>query len=507
MITLAGAPQVVVADADALGHEAWKLLAGLGLDVLTDVPHELTLAVPSVGLFVRARPVIEGCFAWYVGKGHPPTWMHPTEGLDARTSARILALLGTGFAQERAGAAFRAAGTGLAIPPTTPYNAAAILPGITAAVAPAVASAPNTCEVGDVDELLRQSFAAIDRCCAPNGAIAAAPVRAGGPDYWFFWQRDAAHVAYALHLLSVHGPADLRQAAGHRAASWVRFVSKLGPHLAALDHVGSSRCSMSGDPIGGYGDPQHDGPAATALVLLSVVADPAAALVAARPYLEHLLRDHAAGYDLWELVRGRSFHAENLRGRVLRKAADAADLIGDPDAARLRSAGERDRLVDFRQDGSLRHMLHAEPPWFDLLSGTDVSAVGSVLLACETLEGAATSDLAAVVEELVRHSARRGSGGIMRFPEDTNDGLGSTGGRPWPVATLWIAQWYLRRSRDPLSPVSSQDRRAGLGHLNAVLASDTAALGEQLEWGSAEARGARPLAWSHAELIVTLLLL
>lgn len=55
-------------------------------------------------------------------------------------------------------------------------------------------------------------------------------------------------------------------------------------------------------------------------------------------------------------------------------------------------------------------------------------------------------------------------------------------------------------------PSAGRDRLRGLHHLNAVLAGNTAELGEQLDWHTSTARGVRPLAWSHAELIVTLLL-
>lgn len=93
MIALTGAPEVVVADTDALDPQAWELLGGLGLDVLTDVGHEPTVGVPSVGLFLRDRSEIDGCFAWFVGGGEPPSWTLATEGRGAQTSA-LMALVG-----------------------------------------------------------------------------------------------------------------------------------------------------------------------------------------------------------------------------------------------------------------------------------------------------------------------------------------------------------------------------------------------------------------------------
>ncbi len=458
---------------------------------------------------LRDRPAVRGCYAWSVGTGDRAGWMHPTDGRGGTPAPASSLCSGPAFAQERAGAAFRAAGAGVEAPASVPYGAG-VLEGITAAVGPAASCSPDPREVQDVDGLLRQSFRALDRCCAANGAIAASPRTSGRAGLLVLLAARRCARRAALHLLGRHGPRDVRQAAAHRARAWVRFVSALGPRLAATGGVGAGRCSMSGAPVGSYGDPQHDGPAATALVLLTLVDDPGSALRAAGPYLDHLLGHLEPGYDLWELVRGRSFHAEHLRSRALLRAAEAADLVGDPRAGALRAAGSGERLADFRQDGTLRPFLAADPPWFELLSGVDASTVGSALLAAPrdaVLPELADPAIAAVVDALVAHSAQRGSSAVVRFPEDTNDGLGSTGGRPWPVTTLWIAQWYLRRSRSGRTADPAGDRRRGLQHLNAVLASDTRALGEQLDWHSGAPRGARPLAWSHAELITTLLLL
>lgn len=521
-IALVGAPRAVLVDEGAVGRPGTRvraLLAGLGVDVLTDVCHGATIARPWVAILSRDHPVVPDCYAWYVGSGTAPGWMHPTVGEGPATAEVILALLGTGFAQERAGAAFRAAGRGLPTPLTTRYDSAAILAGITAAVTRRAAPSPAATGQPDRERralLLRTSLTALERCCAPNGAIAASPATSGDPDYWFFWQRDAAHAAYALHLLALYGPdEDVRTRARVRCNAWVGFVSALGPRLARTGDLAVSRCTMSGEPVGGYGDPQHDGPAATALVVLSVVADPQTALAVAAPYLLHLVADTAGrGFDLWELVRGRSFHSANLRRRALRLAARVALGSGDHRAQDYARASARtdDEMGAFRATTGpgLRHVLDPDPSWFALTSGLDMSAVGSALLAHDPSDdvlGVSDPDLGATLDQLTAWSADRGWQGVGRFPEDCNDGQGSTGGNPWPVATLWAAQFLLRRAAHPDGASPDADHACGLALLSCVLAGDTTALAEQMDGTTGASRGARPLAWSHAELVVTLLAL
>jgi hypothetical protein len=126
----------------------------------------------------------------------------------------------------------------------------------------------------------------------------------------------------------------------------------------------------------------------------------------------------------------------------------------------------------------------------DLLGATEASAdAGSTLAQLEL----------AFVDRWPINLAWRAAGrlghGLGRFPEDCNDGIGSTGGHPWPVTTLWAAQWHLLRGH----------RDVGMGYLDFVLAHGGAAH-EQIDGVTGEGRGAPGLVWSAAELITTLLL-
>ena len=488
-LLLRGAPVAVLLH-DAAGGSSVvvrSLVAAMGLSAERVEDHARTVAAPTVGLFGSDHEPVPGCYAWYVGPGTTPQWMHASR----RGAVEVLQLLGTAFAQERAGAAFRAAGADLPTPREVAFDPE-VLSGVSRAVRPSAPPIPAPqIRPLHVDDLLRNSFAALERCCHTTGAIAAAPRgEPGGPDYWFFWQRDAAAAALALHGLSEAGPTELRPAAARLASGYVDHITRLGEQ----HDLSASRWSMDGSRVSGYGDPQYDGPAATVLAVLTI--DPQA-LAVARPFVEQLLGPGArTGYDLWELTRGRSFHAANLRRRALRLVARLSD-----------GEGAEPELLDFDDGhGGWVHVLDPEPAWFARTSRLDVSVLGSALLAYEPGD-LDDPRLHRTVERLEEHyrdrwpinaswqAAGRPGGGIGRFPEDGNDGLGSTGGNPWPVATLWLAQYHLHRG----------DQATALGYLDFVVCRD--ALAEQIDGDTGAPRGARDLAWTHAELVVTLLAL
>ena len=469
-------------------------LAGLGLRVAHDIDELRRCTPPTVAVLSTQQPEVPGCYGWYVGPGTAPGWLHAVDG----TAAQVLGLLGTSFAQERAGAAFRAASEGLPAPESVTFDSEGVLTGITRALAEPRYRRQGRPGRVDSAALLRSCFTVLDSCCADSGAIAAAPRSLDGPDYWFTWQRDSAHVAYALHLLALHGPDQkLREQAAARRDAWVRFVVD---HSGA-EGIAASRRTMGGQVVGGYGDPQQDGPAATALVLLTVVTPAQEALVAARPYLDYLLSAAAQepGFDLWELIVGDSFHAANLRRRALSRAARLAASVGDPSARRYASAGTSLSRFHSKARPGLVNVLDPHPSWFGVVSRLDMGVVGSALLSYDPRDDDGDEHTAAIRDTF--DELRRGGGyGMGRFPEDCNDGQGSSGGHPWTVTTLWAAQELLRRGTEA-------DRRAALAYLADVLEGSPDALPEQLDAYTGRPRGAAPLAWAHAELVVTVLLL
>lgn len=499
-----GEPIAVLIDSEAIGGSALVrlLLHATGLRVIVLSAHPITLPAPTVGIFGNDFPLVEGCHAWYVGSGPPPGWMQRTHGRGAAGTVQILRLLGTALVQERAGAAFRAAGAGQPAPTELALDPG-VLRGVDRAVSPLnLKVSACTAATLDPEYLLRRAFAAIQACCAPNGAIAAAPPAGPGePDYWFFWQRDGAAAALALHALSRCGPPDVRGRAAALCQGYLAFVSEIGRGGA----LAAGRLTMAGEGVGGYGDPQHDGPAATVLAILTL--DPAA-LETARPFIEHLLLPGPhTGYDLWELIQGRSFHAANLRRRALRLAARVATGVDDALALRCRSRDERPAFAD--PAGGWRHVLDPDPAWFRATTRLDVSVLASSLLARNDDDDEDHDPrLGETAQRLQAHYAERwpvnvawrqtgnAGCGIGRFPEDANDGYGSTGGNPWPIATLWMAQHHFHRG----------DLELAEGYLKFVVTHvDPVTISEQIDATTGAPRGARGLVWAHAELVVTLL--
>jgi len=498
-----GQPIAVLIDEAAIGNNdrVRVLLNALGLQIIIVDAHPATLAAPAVGIFGSDIPPVSGCHAWYVGPGPAPRWMHWTLGRGAATTIHILRMLGTALAQEQAAVAFRAAGAGRLLPARTTLDPG-VLRGVDRAVSPMnLKSTAHSAAALDPEPLLRKAFAAIEACCAHNGAIAAAPPAGSGePDYWFFWQRDGAAAALALHALSIAGPLDLRARAAALCRAYVAFVGRI-EHGDALV---AGRLTMDGIPVGGYGDPQHDGPAATVLAVLTL--DPTA-LEVARPFLEHLLLPgKRTGFDLWELTKGRSFHAANLRRRALRLAVQVATNVDDALAERCRVTDERPAFVD--PTGGWRHILDPDPEWFRTTTRLDVSVLGSALLAFDHENEINHPRLAQTAQRLETHYAAKwpvniawrraanAGAGIGRFPEDANDGFGSTGGNPWPIATLWMAQYHFHRG----------NRELAEGYLAFVVTHvDADAISEQIDAVTGAPRGARGLAWAHAELVITLL--
>jgi glucoamylase len=526
-----------------------RLTGVRGLRVGADPPDEA--ARPAIGVFGGRRDPIPDCYGWYVGPGQPPEWMRRTEGRGVATTDAVLALYGTGLMQERAGAAFRASGHGQRIPDRHPYPRNAILDGISTAVAPTALLAADARgplpgeQRGQLerspDELVAEAYAAVAASCSAGGAIAAAPPPKGPdePNYQFFWPRDGGQVALAMAAVAQESADDeLGAAAREHLARYTSVVADL-PRRPSVGtaHLAVSRFTLQGEPILEYGSPQLDGPAQTALAVLNGSADTDHALTVAAPYLDLLASPAAFGltFDLWEFSVGQAFHALNLARRALHAGANRARAAGIPAADRYADAEQmiEKRLGDFYDErrGYLVAALDCAMPWMETISKLDAAVVGSVLAAFDVTDDAFNVDdprIAATMRALEDHYAQRwpvnhawrSAGhdgfGLGRFPEDTNDGLGSTGGNPWTFVTLWAAQFHLRSIQrqlyldadDPAAAARDRHLAAARGYVRFVLAHlPVDALPEQIDRVSGAPRGARPLAWAHAELITTLLLL
>lgn len=524
-------------------------LSGIpGLSRLSSI-QDLHPDGPTLAMLGEQRPLPPHVYAWYVGEGNAPPPLHPTRHSGPQATDEILALFGTALVQERAGLAFRAAGAGEEIPREAPFDSK-ILDGIATAVAPhrgrveQLERLEHNRDAIDLDrDTERIIAAALPSVLASqdrNGAVAAAPPPHGPdePNYWFFWQRDAGQVVIALSYLARHGT-DPHARAQARAfiARYLAFVEQL-PHRNGIGtaDLGVSRFEMSGKPIESYGSPQKDGPAHTVLAVLAALGESARAYQVSKPYLKYLSR-HILGssFDPWEFAVGEIFFDYNLARRALRAGARLARAQGDSTATDQYGgiAGELEQeLAGFRHaaGGYMAAGRNFLQPFLGTISGLDIDVVGSVLTSWDMEDPFLNVEdplIQGAMEAMERFCAERwpvnvawqetgrAGMGMGRFPEDTNDGIGSTGGNPWTFATLWAAQYYLRLAqhcdllgtRAPGGKSREELLETADGYLRFVLSHvPRDALTEQIDGQEGTPRGARKLAWAQASLIQTLLL-
>jgi glucoamylase len=537
-----------------------------------------------------ASPVPEACTAFYVGQGAAPAHTHPTRLPGAHATDFILALYGTALAQERAGIAFRNISQGKGIPPETPFSRETLQSVVRAAERPSESRPASRATLPDPSSLralAARVYARLMRNVLGNGAVVGSPAQGkepGQPNYWFYWQRDGS--VTMGHLIDWHQ----RPPLGLVTSGLGPFIERFPKFVAETQRngqLGTSRYTVEGKPIAGFGNPQLDGPALSALALARL-ADPARAWEQLRRYLDFLLTSEGQGpsMDVWEFIYGRHFNAEFHRRRALLVGAEVASRLGHhDDAARYIAEARRVEtgLADFvdAKLGRLVAYRETHNPWFETISRLDMSvtvalldgwrlrwkeADGSVSRVGDTELGrdldslanpavlatmlALEDDYASFFDANRRWIAAGNAGhGLGRFPEDANDGLGTSGGNPWPLATLWAAQFYYHLTQEIVdaletaaSSLTLRDPRQvaffqqvagdivepgrpidvtlwrerllptllarGDGYLNFVVhhMPEDGSVTEQLDRDTGAPRGARDLSWALSELIATITL-
>jgi hypothetical protein len=550
------------------------------------------LGVPAseaIFFLTEAAPPPSGSHAFYVGSGNPPPGAVALRVAGARGTDALLALYGTALIQEKAGLEFRAASQGGQAPiasfdeklfqgPIKSYGRDTA-PGAPAAPAPEL-------DGQWLRDLAWRCFHRVLRNVQPNGAIVASPAkgeRPGEPNYWFVWQRDAGQTVLSLIGWSRTAPFGLPTAPMQQAInSYLGFLAR----CQAAGNLGVSRYTVEGQPITGYGNPQLDGPPIGVLAMTSLL-DPRPVYAQIRAALDYLLTPEGQGpcFDPWEFVYGGILNVLLLKRKAFRAAARLAALLAEQhdlrryrdEAARLEA--EIEPFIDV-QRGTLLSSRNPADPWFETLSGLDAVTLEAILTAWESgdeflnLTHPAVMGTVLALEDAfaplyavnrawqarAREAQPRGREpgdrkrqapeaagnagmGWGRFPEDANDGLGSTGGNPWPLATLWAAQYCYRLTEKLATggPISITDERQAR-YLNRVAGQEVASVGsplpgqrivmdllpalrqrgdaylqfvlahqpqdgsvtEQINRDSGQPQGARDLTWAMSELLNTL---
>ncbi len=210
-----------------------------------------------------------------------------------------------------------------------------------------------------------------------------------------------------------------------------------------------------------------------------------------------------ASYDLWEQKFLTSTYTTAVVYQALLVAADFADKFEYPDdAVRWRNAaGEmlESSKVFFNPGRSAyrKGFLLQDDGSLTFDDTLDLSSLYGSMMFCA--DGEHTEYIKKSVETIENELLdKTPSGGLVRFEYDAyfranNDGLGN----PWLIATLWIAQYYIRTGQ--------RDRALKYIEWVVARAAHSGMLSEQVDPNTGFGVSVSPLVWSHAELINTML--
>jgi len=210
-----------------------------------------------------------------------------------------------------------------------------------------------------------------------------------------------------------------------------------------------------------------------------------------------------ASYDLWEEKFLTTTYTTATVYRALITAARLADTFEFPDDA-VRWRNVADDIADhtdilFNQEmGSLaKGFLLQDDGALQFDDTLDVSsAYGPMMFAGKAFKTEYISKTLEAIENTLHNQTP--SGGTPRYEGDRYfTPENSIRSNPWPVTTMWLAQYYLQTNR--------YDEAGKIVDWVLDHALPSGVLSEQLNPTTGEPISVTPLVWSHAELISTLL--
>lgn len=216
----------------------------------------------------------------------------------------------------------------------------------------------------------------------------------------------------------------------------------------------------------------------------------------------------AMSWDLWEMRRGIHTYTVATVWAALQAAANFAHLFGDTElgegfqraAAQMKEAAAR-YLVDEETGRFLRSLEAANDGSLVPDLTLDVSTCAPLLFGMfDPGEPVVQATVRALREALWCNTR---IGGVARFENDeyfrSEGNAAKVPGNPWIVSTMWMAQCSIAmaRTEDDLQDVSD------LLNWAADCALPSGVLAEQVDPDSGAPVNVTPLAWSHAEFVIT----
>ncbi|HIH04232.1 MAG TPA: glycoside hydrolase family 15 protein [Methanoregulaceae archaeon] len=215
----------------------------------------------------------------------------------------------------------------------------------------------------------------------------------------------------------------------------------------------------------------------------------------------------APSYDLWEEKRGIStFTAAAVYG-ALQAAVHFADLFGDDE--RMKTYGDAAREV---KEAILTHLFDAEHGRFCKMVQYDRDgtlqkdpALDSSVYGIFEFGVLPPGDARVVSTMTALESAlwvKSPVGGMARYQDDyyqrVSDDIATVPGNPWPICTLWLADWYIANNKQ-------LDRGIELMRWVANHASQARLIPEQVHPFTSAPLSVSPLTWSHSQFNLTVI--
>jgi GH15 family glucan-1,4-alpha-glucosidase len=329
-------------------------------------------------------------------------------------------------------------------------------------------------------------------CHVDNGgsiiASCDSQIKQQGADYYTYcWPRDAAWIAIAL----------ARAGYGHLSFRTLGFFKK------TIDPKGFFRHKYT--PAGNLGSTWHPLP----MIQIDETAAPIYAVYVhwisnrdavelsslyeplvkpAADFLVSFLDDGLPrpSFDLWEERKGIYTYSCATVYSGLRSASEIARALGDDVSAgrwNKAAADVRETTVRKLYDSSLGHFRR----------GLGDDTVDSSLFSAWYLDLVDSADpMATGTMDTIEKTLKVSSGGVARYTGDGYQGYMNS----WPLCTLWLAQWYIKRKDLP--------RAMELMEWCVKNATTSGLIPEQVGKGGKHV-SVLPLAWAHSTFMLTII--
>lgn len=307
---------------------------------------------------------------------------------------------------------------------------------------------------------------------AAAGSVMASPSRSN-PDYFYHWIRDGALTMSTVDRLFDKSSQSGRTAEFENYLNNFLSFSKRNQETQTISGLGEPKFYADGSAFNeAWGRPQNDGPPLRALTLIRYARRlldqgrplPAGLYTSNLPADSVVKRDleytayhwRDASFDLWEEVKGQNYYTLMVQKAAMVEGADLATRLGDLGAAGYykEQAKAIATVIEshWSQDRGLYEALRNYASGINYKwSNIDSSVILALLHAHSDVNPVVFSSSRnlstfQIIEDTfaAQYGINRIPGlgvAIGRYPEDVYDGVGFTGGNPWFLTTLGMAEY------------------------------------------------------------------